>query len=278
MRLGIGTYTFGWRVGVEGSEPSVPMDEVILIDEARRAEIKLVQLGDNLPLHTFSVDRRIAFLDKIQKSNVAIELGAKGMTEMHLRKYILLCAEMKSSLLRFLVDDQSFTPQLREIEQIIRSQIPLLQEWNVALALENHDRIKASEWCSLIENIGCEHVGICLDTANSLSMGEGIESIIEILAPYTLNLHLKDFIITRLSHKMGFLIEGCPAGTGLLDIPHLLIEIDKYRKCRTAILEQWTVPESTIEGTIKKESKWASDSLKYLKPLFNTEHILNESS
>ena len=36
-------------------------------------------------------------------------------------------------------------------------------------------------------------------------------------------------------------------------------------KCRTAILEQWTPPEETLEKTIEKEQIWARKSIQYLR-------------
>ena len=136
------------------------------------------------------------------------------------------------------------------------------------LGIENHDRFKAAELRRIIETVGSENVGICLDTANSLGAGEGLETVVAALAPVTFNLHIKDFQVKRLPHLMGFTVTGCPAGQGLLDVPWLLQRLGEFGKCRTAILEQWTIPEPEIEKTIAKENDWANASLEYLKPLF----------
>lgn len=272
MQLGIGTYTYGWNIGTEEVRPPVPMNESGLIRAAGDAGIKLIQIGDNLPLHAFSSARRMALAEALLQQGIKLELGARRMTATHLRRYILLCAEMGSSLLRFVVDDGNFKPELREIEQIIRSQRTLLQDKKVRLALENHDRHKALELRLLIENLGYEEVGICLDTANSLGAGEGIESVTEMLAPYTFNLHIKDFTIKRLPHQMGFTVEGRPAGKGMLDIAALLGKLQEFKQCNTAILEQWTVPENSMTKTVKKEKQWASVSLEYLKSFFDIQY------
>jgi len=277
MQLGIGTYTYGWAIGVRGYTYGNVMNETALIKNAVHAGIHLIQMGDNLPLHTFTGKRRKALSDELQRQHIAIELGARKMTAAHLQKYILLCAAMNSSMLRFLVDDKNFKPGLKEIEKIIRPHISLLRDKGVSLAIENHDRLKASELRALIENIGCEEVGICLDTANSLSLGEGIATVVEKLGPYTLNLHIKDIAIERLPHKMGFTVNGCLTGKGILDIPRLLQTLRHYKKCRTAILEQWTKPENEIKKTIEKEQKDAMAGIRYLKELFKTNNKYNES-
>jgi L-ribulose-5-phosphate 3-epimerase UlaE len=101
-----------------------------------------------------------------------------------------------------------------------------------------------------------------------MGAGEGFETVSEILLPYTINLHLKDFSIRRVSYKMGLLIEGRPAGKGMLNIRELVERLSVTKRCDSAILELWTVPEPEIEETIKKEEQWAQESISYLKDIF----------
>jgi len=100
-----------------------------------------------------------------------------------------------------------------------------------------------------------------------MGAGEGFETVSDILLPYTINLHIKDFTIRRVSHKMGIIIEGAPAGKGLLNIRDILSRASETGICKSAILELWTPPEKSIEETIIKEEKWAEESIQYLKSL-----------
>lgn len=143
--------------------------------------------------------------------------------------------------------------------------LPEFRSRRIKLAIENHDRLKAREFAGIIDSIGSEWVGICLDSVNSMGAGEGFETVSDILIPYTINLHIKDFTIRRVSHKMGIIIEGSPAGKGMLNIPDLLRRTSQNRLCQSAILELWTPPEPEIESTVLKEEKWAQESLNYLK-------------
>jgi L-ribulose-5-phosphate 3-epimerase UlaE len=102
-----------------------------------------------------------------------------------------------------------------------------------------------------------------------MGAGEGFETVSDILIPYTINLHIKDFKIFRVSHKMGFVIEGRPAGQGILNISRLVSTLSERGRCQSAILELWTPPETTIEDTILKEQRWASESIQYLKQLID---------
>ncbi len=94
-----------------------------------------------------------------------------------------------------------------------------LESRGIILALENHDRLHASVFRDIVEASSSNNVGICLDCVNSMGIGEDIETVLKFLAPYTVNLHIKDFSVKRVSHKMGFVIEGTPAGQGLLNLP-----------------------------------------------------------
>ena len=90
--------------------------------------------------------------------------------------------------------------------------------------------------------------------ANSLGAGEGIDAVVASLAPFTVNLHIKDFRIERVPSMMGFTVTGRPAGSGFLDVPVLLSKLAPFGRCRTAMLELWTPPESRLEETLAKEA------------------------
>jgi sugar phosphate isomerase/epimerase len=111
---------------------------------------------------------------------------------------------------------------------------------------------------------------VCLDTANSLGAGEGLDTVLREVGPLAVNLHIKDFQIARVPHLMGFTVEGRPAGGGMLDVPAMLADLAPFKCCDTAVLELWTPPETDIGRTIAKEAAWAAQSLAYLKPLFTT--------
>ena len=93
--------------------------------------------------------------------------------------------------------------------------------------------------------------------------------MVDRLAPFTVNLHLKDYLVRRVWHKMGFVVEGVPAGDGMLNIPWLKGEIERRGTCRSAILELWTPPEPELSATIMKEKAWSEKSITYLHGLFH---------
>lgn len=110
---------------------------------------------------------------------------------------------------------------------------------------------------------------ICLDVGNSLGALEGPEVTVKTLAPLAANLHVKDFVIRRAGHQMGFIVEGRPAGQGQLDIPWVLEQVRNAGRDPNAILELWTPPEAELADTIAKEAQWAAASVSYLRRLIS---------
>jgi sugar phosphate isomerase/epimerase len=163
------------------------------------------------------------------------------------------------------VNDVDFHPDEQLVIEIIRTLLPHLKKSGICLAIENHDRFPSTTLRRIIQQTDPLSVGICLDTANSLGANEGVNEIIETLGPFTVNLHIKDITIHRLSHKMGFIIEGCAAGFGILNIPSIIKQLKPYNKCKTVTLEVWSQPEATVEQSIAREKQWVEASIHYLK-------------
>lgn len=264
MQLGISSFTFGWAVGVAGFEaPAAPLGALDLLERARELQVSLVQFGDNLPLHQCSHGEREQVKARALALGLTLEVGARGMTETHLARTIQIAHDLTAPLLRFVVDQNDFEPSPAQIVQILRGALPDLGA--LKIGIENHDRLSAQSLREIIESVDDERVGICLDSANSLGAGEGLEHVLNALAPFTLNWHLKDYAIARLPYLMGFSVEGRPAGAGDLDFELAWRALESGGRCQSAILELWTPPESSMKETIEKEARWAQQSVAWLR-------------
>lgn len=268
MKLGISTYTYTWSVGVPGSEPEKPWDELVLLNKATELKVECLQIADNLPLHTMGEARLLNLKQKAIDAGIELEVGARGMTSDMLHRYIEIARKLDSSILRFVIDGPDYRPSVGEVTGIIKAAVPELEKHGIRLAIENHDRLLAREFLNIVQGSQSEHVGICLDSVNSMGAGEGIETITTMLAPYTFNLHIKEFIVERHPHMMGFSIEGRPVGQGQLPLAWMLEQL--HPRCQSAILESWTPPEESIEKTMAKEADWARQSINYLKTNYFT--------
>jgi sugar phosphate isomerase/epimerase len=118
-----------------------------------------------------------------------------------------------------------FAQHLAESERTLRAVAPLARDLGIKVAVENHGGVDllARELQSLVEAVGFDAVGVCLDTGNPTYGGEDPVLAAELLAPYVISSHVRD---TRVwSVEKGALAQWAPLGEGnvnLKQIVHLL--------------------------------------------------------
>ena len=261
MLLGISSYSFPHAIEIQ--ELSVQG----LLRFAILNNIKYVQFGDNMPLNLLTREELLELKRTTDEAGIQLQVGTKGLTIEHLKQYLIIAQTLSSPFIRMVIDDDQYRPAEEEVKQVIKQILPLLKEHDVTLAIENHDRFASASLQKIILETDPGLVGICMDTANSLGAGEGINEVLQTLAPYTVNLHIKDIVIKRVSHKMGFTVEGVAAGDGMLDIPFIISQLDKTGRCQTATLEVWSNPAETTALTLMKEKQWVEKSIHYLKKI-----------
>ncbi len=268
MRLGLGSYGLTWAIGVPGFPVPAPLDAFGLVRRAVEWNLGVVEIDDNLPLEQWPAHDLGALRTLADRSGVELEVGMRGLLEGAVAHHLEVARALGATLLRVVIDAPGFEPGPDEVIVSLRRLAPALERAGVTLAIENHDRFPSRTLAELVRAAASPRVGICLDTVNSFGALEGPALVVEALGPLTVNLHLKDFSVRRATHKMGFAIEGTPAGEGRLDIPWLLRRLRELGRDCNAILEQWVPPEEDIERTLAKELEWAQRSLAYLRPLF----------
>jgi len=259
MKPGVSSYAFGWAVNAGDFTPDG------LLDFAIQQGVTVIQFGDHVPLHRLEpavLDRLAA---RAREAGVEMETGARGLTPAHLAAYIAVSQRLGARLLRFVVDESGYEPGVEEMTGVLRDALPALHQAGLTLGLENHDRVPCAVLRRLVDDLDSERVGICLDTANSFGAGEGVREVLGELAPVCVNLHVKDFAVTRLPHLMGFTITGRPLGEGMLQLTKVLEAVARHRRCDTAVVETWTPPESEMPATLAKEKDWAIRSVRALR-------------
>lgn len=251
MELGIGTYTYMWslaekRLGAHG-----------LLERATELGVRRVQFGPNFPLAPGASDDVI--LDARDR-RITLEIAMAGLEAEEIRRQLELCGETGSPFIRSVLQEVAEgAPPIEWIEEKLQAAVPLLQKAGIPLALEN----SVTPAADLARVLQGPWLGVTLDTANSLAICEGWRYVTEHLAPLTICFHVKDFIVRREWHKMGFRVEGCPAGKGQLDIPWILSRLGD--RCESAILELWPPELAAVDETIEQERAWAVESVETLR-------------
>lgn len=266
VKLGIGSYAFAWGIGVPGyPQPDAPMRYTDLLQITADLGLAVAQIADNLPLHTLDDSERAALKAFADAHGLAVEVGTRGIAPAHLRQYLQIAADFDSPILRVVVDTADHHPDVPEIIDTLRGILPEFERHDIILAIENHDRFRAVQLVQVMQALDSPYVGICLDTVNSFGALEGPAVVVEQLGPYVVNLHVKDFKIARVDHNMGFVLEGAPAGEGMLDVPWLLAALDGNGRDYSAIIELWPAPEADMAATVAKEMAWAQQSVRTMR-------------
>jgi 3-oxoisoapionate decarboxylase len=111
---------------------------------------------------------------------------------------------------------QPFEQHVEEFVRVVRAVGPLLQEMGIKLALENHCDFLAREIKDLVEEVGSDYLGVCLDTGNPAYICEDPTLAVELLAPYTLTTHVRDSRVWAVPE--GAMAQWVPTGQGDTDL------------------------------------------------------------
>lgn len=265
MRLGISSWTYPWAIGVGGfPPPSRPVRLADLLETASLLKVGVVQVADNLPLHKLDPAELQDARQQAASLGLTIEIGTRGVEPSHLLRYLSLAVGLDAVLVRTLTHTFDSQPSLDQAEKWIREVLPEFESHGVTLGMENYEEHSCRSLAEMVRRLESRHVGVCLDTVNSLGALETTEAVAEALASLTVSLHVKDFVIEREPNRMGFVVRGAPAGSGRLSIPWLLERMIPGNNV-SVILEQWPPLLESMEATIALEQEWAAHGVEYLR-------------
>ena len=259
MRFGLSSFALPWTIW---HDPS--FTPARLLDVAREVGASGVQICDNLPLTALSDGELRQLRAEAERHDLYLEVGMRGLRPQTVRTHLHIARQLGAGLLRAVIDEGSYRPGLDEVGRVLRDLAGELEEGGVTLGIENHDRLRAAELRALVEAAPGERVGVCLDTANSLGAGEGLSEVLRELGPLTVNLHVKDFSVRRLSHTLGFVVEGAPAGRGMVRWAEVLSALPAGVTCA---LELWTPEQTSLSQSAALEHAWLEQSAAYLREL-----------
>src|ERR1035438_7179645 len=141
MRLGIGSWTYGWATGVSGyPPPACPLTAMDLIDRACSFGLDIVQIADNLPVDKLSPTDLASLRDHATAAGIAIELGTVGFEREHLQRYLHLAEFLGARLVPTLIRTPHKETDLSYAEGCIRSVTGEFASAGVVLAVENYEQ------------------------------------------------------------------------------------------------------------------------------------------
>jgi sugar phosphate isomerase/epimerase len=266
QRLGLSSYAYHWAICATPEDGVAPMTAWDLVNKTASLGLKVLQICENLPLIAWDKKSLERLKDLALREDITLEIGARGLDVDLLRSYLNLAQTLSARVLRIVPWSGAETQQKSPIDRlhgVIHQILPFCREHDITLAIENYFDLSDQELAAFVQRVNDKYVGVCLDTANSTGFLEQPLKTAELLAPYVVSLHLKDFVVIK--PAMGYRISGVPLGRGWLDARAVLEVVSQGGRHPNVLLELWVDPAETQEATLCKEDDWVCQSVTYAR-------------
>jgi sugar phosphate isomerase/epimerase len=161
--------------------------------------------------------------------------------------------------------DAPWPDQLDATVRFLNRLAPALRANGVHLNIETHEEIATSELLRIIEEVGEDVIGVCLDPANLLVRGEPPREAIARVAPYVRSTQLRDAALFRLPEG-GIARFIAPCGLGVVDWPETLRLLLSHRPDLDLTIEgiggiRAEMPVLPEDPTWRAASPYADDAM-----------------
>jgi len=262
VAIGLSTYAYFWRYSETANQPMSLAD---MLRDAAAQGVHVFQICDYAVIESASDGELAETLALATELRISLELGTRGTAPAQLRKYLRLAAALNVTLLRSMWTSGEDRPTRAESVTRLREILPELEEAGVTLALETYEQVSSTELVALVEELGSERIGICLDPANTVANLETPSEVTERCLPWVKNWHVKDFDFSRAPGWVGFTLAGTALGEGRLDYDGMLAALEPKRRGINQIIEFWLPWQGDTETTVRQEAEWTASTLHYLR-------------
>jgi len=231
------------------------------VTKAADLGVHLVQFAENLPLDPLSLEELQAVRKVARDRDVEIEVGTRGLSRENVCRYLAIAQVLGATLVRIAVDRADLASTPIETGAPLVEVLPVCRQGHLRIAIENHLFVPSPFLADVVRAIDDPHVGVCLDTANSLVLWEWPMTTVERLVPYALSLHVKDFQAQPHPDGVGFHVVGVPLGHGSLDVEAVLAAVRAARRDLNVILEHWLPRADDERTTLEREELWLREGI-----------------
>jgi sugar phosphate isomerase/epimerase len=232
MKLGIDSYTLRWQrwnahqlidysAGLGLDVVHLGRGELGSLDESNLREVKAHadDRGIGLELAMGSIDRWVEYFR-----------AERGSAEEQFRELLPVARALGSPIIACSLGGRAeragngvpWPEHLAEVRRVLLAVAPDVRASGIKATLETHGDFLARELKALIEDVGPDVVGVCLDTGNPVTLAEDPVVTTEVLASYTLTSHVRDSRVWLSSE--GAVWQWVPMGQGNVDL-HRIVAI-----------------------------------------------------
>ncbi|CAL9657032.1 3-oxo-isoapionate decarboxylase [Streptomyces sp. enrichment culture] len=261
---GISTYAYFWRFSARAPQPMTLTE--MLTDTARLGG-QVFQICDYAPIESYDAAQLADVRATARDLGLELELGTRGVRPDHLRRYLGMAADLGVTFVRSMLNTADHRPTPDEAVALLKETVPAYADAGVTLGLETYEQVSTDDLVSVVRGVGSDHLGVVLDPGNSVARLERPVDVVAAAAPYTVNIHVKDFAFTRRDGWVGFTYAGCPLGEGLLDYDGMIAAVRRARGERriNQIVEHWLPwQDEGFDATARLEHQWTQHSINTL--------------
>ncbi|GGM37343.1 sugar phosphate isomerase/epimerase family protein [Dactylosporangium sucinum] len=266
--IGLGTYAFFWQLS---DRMPRPLTLAQALERTAAQGVGMFQICDYPKILTFGRGELRDLRRRADDLGLRLELGTRGTTTDHLTAFLRLADVLEAAVVRTMLNPVGDDAPLEESEGRLRAVLPDYDRAGVTIALETYERVSVRNLRRLVEAVGSDRLGICLDPGNGVAALDLPRDTVERCAPYVKDVHVKDFAFTRSEGWVGFQYTGTPLGTGLLDYAHLERAVRPEPNGIAQIVEHWLPWQGDPAATAAEEQRWTSVALEYLRD-YQKEH------
>jgi len=241
--IGLGSYSFRYaariKEKIEGTLAS--MDAIAFVEETARLGLKRALICENLNY----CDSDETYFKKLAETavqlGITIEVGMKGVSTENLIKHINIAKILGAKQMRIVLGDASETLP-NDLDKLkskslksIRSILPILEEADLYLGIENHFDLAVTELVDIVSQINNKRIGFIYDTTNCIGLLEKPLDVLHLMKEHLFSVHLKDYECRKTD--AGYFFSGADLGEGSLDIAAVIKIVRSYNPDACFILE-----------------------------------------
>jgi sugar phosphate isomerase/epimerase len=192
-----------------------------------------------------------------------LEYGASAAAEQDAVAWIALAAELGHRRMRITIahphlrTDDGWS-QARQSVPALRRLAEVASGYGIVLGVENHADVTAAQLLWLLTEVASPALGVCLDTANAVRVGDDPLLAAELLAPWVIAAHVKDIASEPWHARSG--PRSVPLGTGSLPVAQV---VDLLRE---AADDCWYLVELAQLGDRQvDEESWIARDIRWLR-------------
>jgi sugar phosphate isomerase/epimerase len=220
----------GFLPAKDGTENPSPLSHVDLMNAA--VEMRLTGIEVPIPFRDPELLGR--FRDALLERGLRVVADTMAIVDMEpadYRLYLEAAHYVGAKVVRSLFSRvlcgrrdtlvEGWESRLQAVAARLREALPAAQDLGLCIAMENHQDAAIEDFLRLADMVDHHPAyGVCLDTGNPLSVGEGPVETARALAPLIRHAHLKDYIIHYAPE--GYRLVRCAAGEGVIDFAAIL--------------------------------------------------------